>query len=283
VRVAILLVVLTLVACAPRADGDVRRYQLRGTVASHDPSSSRVVVSHKAVTGLMPAMTMPFEITGAAPVMREGDRIIATLVVTASRSWLEDVRITPAGGVAGERPVSGARAAPGAIVPAFPLLDQDNRPLTLDAFAGRVLIVTFIYTRCPLPDFCPLMVRHLERVRHRAKEEGIGGRLAWLGVTLDPEFDTPAVLRTYGESVLKGPGRFDQWTLAGGTAGCTVRRFWRGRTSWSRSPSTGAAAGGAASIRRRIWHALWGSRCGRCCAAAGARSRRPTCRPASAT
>ena len=62
------------------------------------------------------------------------------------------------------------------------------------------------------------MVRHLEGVRRRANEEGIAGGLAFLGVTLDPAFDTPAVLRAYGESVLKGPNRFDQWTLASGTA-----------------------------------------------------------------
>ena len=80
------------------------------------------------------------------------------------------------------------------------------------------MIVTFIYTRCPLPDFCPLMVKHLEAVRRRANEEGLGSRLALLGVTLDPAFDTPPVLRAYGESVLKAPDRFDQWTLATGTA-----------------------------------------------------------------
>ena len=83
--------------------------------------------------------------------------------------------------------------------------------------AGRVLVVTFLYTRCPLPDFCPLMVQHLEAVRRRANDAGMGGRLALLGVTLDPAFDTPAVLRAYGESVLKESNRFDQWTLATGT------------------------------------------------------------------
>ena len=103
-------------------------------------------------------------------------------------------------------------------MPDFQLLDQDGRSRTSGSFAGRVLIVTFIYTRCPLPDFCPLMIKHLESVRRRANEEGIGGRLALLGVTLDPAFDTPPVLRAYGESMLKGAGRFDQWTLAGGTA-----------------------------------------------------------------
>jgi protein SCO1/2 len=114
-------------------------------------------------------------------------------------------------------PMDG-RAAPGVVVPAFQLVDQAGRSFTMRDFAGRVLVITFIYTRCPLPNFCPLMVKHLESVRRRANEERTPGGVALLGVTLDPAFDTPAVLRAYGESVLKGADRFDQWTLAGGTA-----------------------------------------------------------------
>ena len=110
-----------------------------------------------------------------------------------------------------------AHAMPGALVPDLALLDQDGRPTSLRAFAGRVLVVTFIYTRCPLPDFCPLMVKHLESVRRQLNEANLGERFAMLGITLDPAFDTPGVLRTYGESVLRGSHRFDQWTLATGT------------------------------------------------------------------
>jgi len=112
----------------------------------------------------------------------------------------------------------GSRAAPGAIVPAFPLLNQDGRGQSVRDFAGRVLIVTFVYTRCPVSDFCPLMVRHLERVRRRANDAGLGGRVAFLGVTLDPSFDTAPVLRAYGQSALAGPRAFEQWTLATGSA-----------------------------------------------------------------
>lgn len=217
-RFAILLLVLAMPACSTQAGEAARRFELTGTVAGHDSSSSRVVIAHDAVPGLMPGMTMPFEILRAAPALREGDRIAATLVVTNSRSWVEDVKITAVGPAAGRSVSVEDRAMPGMVVPDFALLDQNGRPLAMSAFAGRVLIVTFIYTRCPLPDFCPLMVKHLESVRRRANEEGIGGGLALLGVTLDPAFDTPAVLRDYGESVLKGANRFHQWTLASGTA-----------------------------------------------------------------
>ena len=211
------LVLLAIAACSPR-DGDVRRFQLTGIVVGRETSPLRVVVSHDPVNGLMPAMAMSFDVSGAAPAMREGDRIAATLVVTNSRSWLEDVRITAASSGSAEGASQAQRAEPGALVPGFQLVNQDGQTITTKDFTGRVLVLTFIYTRCPLPDYCPLMISHLESVRRRANEAGIGDRVALLGVTLDPGFDTPAVLRTYGESVLKGGNRFDQWTLAGGTA-----------------------------------------------------------------
>jgi len=211
------LLAVAMAACSRGPFSDTRRYPLTGTIVGFEPSPARVVVSHDAVNGLMPAMSMPFEVGGVTPGLREGDRIAATLVVAASRSWLEDVKITGAGsGGGGQLPVA-SRALPGAIVPPFELRDQNDRPLKMQGFAGRVVVVTFIYTRCPLPDYCPLMVRHLETVRRRADEEGIGSRVALLGVTLDPTVDTPAVLRAYGESVLRGADRFEQWTLATGT------------------------------------------------------------------
>lgn len=208
----------TVPACAGGEADNGRRFQLVGTVASHDVSAARVVVAHDAVDGLMPAMTMPFEIRGGAPALREGDRIAATVVVTSTRTWLEDVRITAAAAAVRNSAPTASHAAPGVVVPPFPLLNHDGATLTLRDFAGRLLVLTFIYTRCPLPDFCPLVVKHLETVRGRAIEERIGDRVALLGVTLDPGYDTPAVLRAYGESMLKGANRFDQWTLATGTA-----------------------------------------------------------------
>lgn len=216
-RLIILLIVSSTVACTTDARTGERRFQLAGVVAGRE-SASRMVIAHEAVAGLMPAMSMAFDIRGHAEV-RDGDRITATLVVSDSRSWLEEVKVVGRDGASTVRLPAATRASPGALLPDLPLVDQDGAPMTLRESAGRVRIVTFIYTRCPMPDLCPLMVKHLESVRRRANEDGLGGRLALVGVTLDPEFDTPAVLRAYGESMLKASSRFDQWTLATGTAG----------------------------------------------------------------
>ena len=199
-----ILAALSLAGCSRETAGDARRFQLTGVVVGREASPPRVVVAHDAVEGLMPAMSMAFDIRGSAAPVRDGDRIAATLVVTDSQSWLEDVTVRARDGAAAIRLPAASRAMPGAVVPDLPLVDQDGAPVTLGDGAGRVRIVTFIYTRCPLPDFCPLMIKHLEAVRRRANQEGLGSRLALLGVTLDPSFDTPPVLRAYGESVLKG-------------------------------------------------------------------------------
>jgi protein SCO1/2 len=213
-----LLIVAALAVCARMDSESGRRFELTGTVAGRESSSARLMIAHDAIDGLMPAMNMPFEVRGAAPSLREGDRIAATLVMTRAQSWLENVRVTAAGSAVRDDVVTASHAAPGVVVPAFPLVNQDEKSLTLRDFAGRVLVITFVYTRCPLPDFCPLMVKHLESVRRRASKDHFGDRVALLGVTLDPEYDTPAVLRAYGESMLEKAGRFDQWTLATGSA-----------------------------------------------------------------
>jgi len=104
-------------------------------------------------------------------------------------------------------------------VPNQAFVNQDGGAVDFNSIRGnRAMAVTFIYTKCPLPDFCPLLVQHLEAVRRRANDDGLGSRLSLVGVTLDPAFDTPAALRAYGESMLSGSNRFEQWTLATGTA-----------------------------------------------------------------
>jgi protein SCO1 len=219
VKAAVLVLITVIAACSSARQDDARRYQLTGTVVGRETSPDRVVIAHDAVAGLMPAMTMPFEVRGATPAVREGDRLAATLAVTDSRSWLENVSVTGSGEAASSAGVAGARRAlPGVMVPDFELLDHNGRSFRMRKLTGHVVVVTFIYSRCPLPDFCPLMVKNLERIQSRANDSGIDRHLSLLGITLDPAFDTPAVLTAYGKAMLKDPSRFEHWTLATGTA-----------------------------------------------------------------
>jgi protein SCO1/2 len=218
------LLLLPACACAPAArESAGRRYELKGTIVSFDKGQQQVVIQHEAVPGLMEGMTMPFTLRepSAYDVMQRGDRIQATLVVDGERSWLEEPIITqtagPAGGAA--EPAAAAEPQPGAPFPDFTLTNQDGRPVSLRQYHGRALLVTFIYTRCPLPEFCTRMSTNFAALaRALAAEPDLGAYAHLLSVTLDPDYDTPKVLRSYGAAHTEAyqGERFEQWELATG-------------------------------------------------------------------
>jgi protein SCO1/2 len=84
-------------------------------------------------------------------------------------------------------------------MPVFNLTNQNGEPISLDSFRGRPFVLTFIFTRCPLPNFCPRMSNNFEELQTAIKDGG--GALAktrLLSITLDPDYDTPGVLKDYG-------------------------------------------------------------------------------------
>jgi protein SCO1/2 len=107
--------------------------------------------------------------------------------------------------------------APGDQVPDFKLRNQDGRPIRLGQFKGKALLVTFIYTRCPRPDFCPRVTRNFAEVnRNLAASPGIYAKAHLLCVSFDPEHDTPDRLRAYGVQYIgsDAAGAFDHWDFA---------------------------------------------------------------------
>ncbi|CDM66088.1 uncharacterized protein SCO1/SenC/PrrC, involved in biogenesis of respiratory and photosynthetic systems [Pyrinomonas methylaliphatogenes] len=185
---------------APHASPNAKRYDLRGTVVSVDRSHKQVIIAHESIPGLMDAMTMPFTLYSdwAFDTLAPGDQIQATLVVDGDRSWLENPVIVR-GEAAAQPPPSSTEAPPGTEVPPFTFINQDGARVRLVQYRGRALVVTFIYTRCPLPDYCPLMTSNFATI-HRQMESipELAHRVHLLSITVDPSHDTPAVLRTYG-------------------------------------------------------------------------------------
>ena len=207
------LAILSSVACKRAADDvPVNRYDLRGTIVSFNKDQQQVVIAHEAVPGLMEAMTMPFTLKepAAYDAMRPGAQIQATLAVSGERSWLENPVVivatkadeTTADATASPAPAPGStltEPTPGAEVPDFGLVNQDGRKIALRQYRGRALAVTFVYTRCPLPDYCPLISTHFAEVnRALESDEELAARAHLLSVTVDPAYDTPKVLRSYG-------------------------------------------------------------------------------------
>lgn len=189
-------------ACRPRGTGPEQRYAIKGTVVSVDKRGSTVTISHEEIPGYMEAMAMPFKLKDERFLsdMAEGDRVQATLVVTGLKSWLEDVVVTRETVDQSDirSPQARAEPRPGDEVPDFKLIDQEGKRISLHQYRGKTLVLTFIYTRCPLPDYCPLMTDNFSEMQKTMKSDAsLYGRTHLLSISVDPQYDTPKILREY--------------------------------------------------------------------------------------
>jgi protein SCO1/2 len=176
-------------------------YSATGLVLKIDPSASIVTVSHDDVSGLMDAMVMPLTVGGKSSLtgVRPGDRVSFRLVVKKQSTHIDRLRLlsaAPADQGLVTTPAASTLVPVGASVPDFALTDQRGAPVRLSDLRGRVVVVTFIYTRCPLPDYCPRMVTNLAAVRDRFRAR-LGQDVTLLTVTFDPQYDTPERLAAY--------------------------------------------------------------------------------------
>jgi len=202
---------------------EAKRYPITGKVVEVDAASRSVTLAHEEIPGFMPAMTMPFVVlerdAALLQAMAPGDSLQAVLVVPDSRYWLEGlVLVKAAVPLAGQAPAAAARQPQeGDAVPDVALVDQDGRALRLADYRGRALALSFVFTRCPMPDFCPFLMAGFARV-HGAlvAEPALARDTALLTVSFDVEHDTPAVLRGYGLPFQRTKPPFSHWRLASG-------------------------------------------------------------------
>ncbi|MET0645482.1 MAG: SCO family protein [Pyrinomonadaceae bacterium] len=225
-RVVLTASVFLLQGCSQKPVEE-KRYELKGKVVSVDRAKGEVALDHEEVKGYMAAMTMDFPVRDAEAlkVMEAGDQVQASLVIADDGSyWLDSPVITKVlGGAAVTPPAGPSEPQPGAEVPDVKLVNQDGRPLSPKQFKGRALVVNFIYTRCPLPDQCPLLSTNFARLNSAIlADEGLRKRAHLLSVTLDPEYDKPSVLKSYGSTY--AGGKFDNWDFATGDP-AEVRRL----------------------------------------------------------
>ncbi len=187
-------------------------YEVRGVIHKLKPGSGTAVIAHDAIAGYMDAMTMEF--TAADPrdlaALAPGDVVSFRLSVSDARSWIDQVRKT------GTAPISAdadpaASPAPGTPLPDCALVDSRGAALRLSDFKGRAFAFTFIFTRCPLPDFCPRM-----NANFAAAQRALGSDANWhlLSISLDPDYDTPPRLAEYAARYQPDPAR---WTFATGS------------------------------------------------------------------
>jgi protein SCO1/2 len=186
-----------------------KEYQLHGQILDIKPETSEVLVRHGDIPGFMPAMTMPYkadakQLAGKQP----GDLIDATLVVGETEAHLSKIDKT------GHAPIVDATAPeitesdilkPGDAAPDTALVDETNTARPLSAYKGHRVALTFIYTRCPQPDFCPLMDRNFAAIQNEVKKTPGMGDVRLVSVSFDPANDTPAILKIHAEMLEADP------------------------------------------------------------------------------
>ncbi len=228
-------VALSLIAVAvsvrPRARAlpaaaSIQNFEVKGQVRSVEADGKTVRIAHEDIPGFMPAMEMPFEVKEPAILrgIAPGDRVQFHLVVTKDDSWISSLKKIEGKQEtrsASESVPQSANGSPstaqmqiGEEVPDFRLVDQHGRPFHLRDFRGKAVVLTFIYTRCPLPNFCPLMSKNFASLQERFEKQ-LPGKVQLLSVSFDPEFDTPETLRRYA-SLYQHDDK--NWSFATGTS-----------------------------------------------------------------
>ncbi len=223
VRTALAFVLLvTAAACRrepPKPRESLRQFPLKGVIQKVDRSRAEITVAHEAIPGFMDAMTMTYPVRDdpqVIAILAPGDRIEATLSLQGDRYWLERVLTkgfvpTPPGGpppAAASNvvtPVPNRAISVGDPVPDFALTDQTGATVKLSQMRGEPVAVTFLYTRCPVADACPMTTAKFSRLAAMLKEKDFGRLLA---VTVDPEHDTPRVLADYAKRAGADPKRW---------------------------------------------------------------------------
>jgi protein SCO1/2 len=198
-------------ACGRQAP-EPRQYEVRGQIVGVDPARLEVIVDHEDIAGFMPAMVMPYKVQDASILegKKPGDLVTATLVVEEVNAYLTTLTTT------GSAPLKANVDAPrvtdadlvrdGEPVPDHALVDEAGAPFTLASLRGHRVALTFIYSRCPLPDFCPLMDRHFAEVQRTIRATPALADVRLVSVTIDPAFDRPPVLAAHAKALGADPG-----------------------------------------------------------------------------
>lgn len=203
----------------PPPPGVVAVHATRGVVREIAPDRTTAVIRHEEIPGYMPRMTMELNVrdTNELAGIAAGDEVTFRLLADERTHWIDRVRrIRPGGDGPSATPPATPGAhflEPGEAMPDEPLRTETGATLHLSELRGSAVAITFIFTRCPLPDYCPLMSRHFAAARDllRGRENG-PANWVFLSVSFDPETDRPEVLRQYGD-VYRGGDR-DRWVFA---------------------------------------------------------------------
>ena len=195
---------------------------LTGRVISKQPGLQQLIIATDDMPGFMPAMTMPYAVKdpGGFQRVQPGDLIRADLIEgPEGKYWLERLSVTGKGPIQSSEGGVVHTLSIGDKVPDVPMINQDGKTIRFEQFKGKLLLLTFIYTRCPFPDYCPLLIRQFVTIQNElAKNPSDYQKTHLLSISLDPDYDKPPVLREYGLANLDhNPKGFQHWDFVSST------------------------------------------------------------------
>ncbi len=200
---------------------DTRVFSVRGLIKSVRPEERTAVIQHETIPGYMEAMTMPFRVRDASELrtISPGDAVEFRFHVTSEESWMDQVKVrVPASPERRSGLETGLAIAATNLTPALrrshPLMEykftnQLGQPVSLSDFKGRALAITFIFTRCPVPEYCPRLSRNFQETAEKlSRLPGSSTNWHLISFTIDPTFDTPKVLKGYAERYHYDPAKW---------------------------------------------------------------------------
>ncbi|MBK9137983.1 MAG: SCO family protein [Verrucomicrobia bacterium] len=202
----------------------VRVFEVKGVVREL-PGGDTVRIRHEEIPGYMAAMTMPFTVKDPAELagIQVGDTVTFRMTVTPDDGWIDQIRVLERARPEDVRPqIEGVRITRlveelkvGDPLPNYQFTNELRQPVNLADFRGQALGLTFIYTRCPYPTFCPRQSQQFAEACARLKAMPDAPE-NWhlLSLSFDPAYDTPSVLRAYGQRHNYDPRRWNFLTGA---------------------------------------------------------------------
>jgi len=200
---------------------NVQTFAVQGVVRELKPDGRTVVIRHEEITNYMAAMTMPFRVreTNELAGLRVGDTVTFHLHVTDYESWIDRIARTGQSATVESKPATDASTNAVfrlADIPDFALTNEFGRPVSLHGFQGRAVALTFFFTRCPIPEYCPRLTKNFQGAIQKLKAAPGGPtNFHFLSISFDP-IDTPILLRAYAHQY-----RYDSnyWSFLTGNIG----------------------------------------------------------------
>ncbi len=199
---------------------NLHAYQVKGVIQKLPSDGRTVVIQHEEIPDYMSAMSMPFRVkdTNVLRGLQPGDAVAFRLLVNEDEGWIDAItRVAGAtAAVQTAEPVAPANGVaalnPGDLLPDFTFTNELGQAIRFSQFRGSALAFTFIFTRCPFPEFCPRMCKQfLATSQQLATMANAPTNWHLLSISFDPDHDTPAVLKAYAERYGYDPAR---WSFA---------------------------------------------------------------------